>query len=136
MKVLVTGGSGFTGVHLVRALVDRGDDVTVLDISSGDSLDTDSLKARGVKLIIGSVADQDVLEKAVAGQEVIFHLASAFRDIHQGAPLFHEVDVEGTRRLLEAARRTGTRRVVHCSTQGVHGSLPAGQVPGNEDSPI
>ena len=136
MKVLVTGGAGFTGVHLVRALVDRGDDVTVLDISSGDSLDTDSLKARGVKLIIGSVADQDVLQKAVAGQEVIFHLASAFRDIHQGAPLFHEVDVEGTRRLLEAARRTGTRRVVHCSTQGVHGSLPAGQVPGNEDSPI
>jgi nucleoside-diphosphate-sugar epimerase len=136
MKVLVTGGAGFTGVHLVRALVDRGDDVTVLDVSSGDSLDTDSLKAQGVKLIIGSVADEDVLKKAVAGQEVIFHLASAFRDIHQGAPLFHEVDVEGTRRLLEAARRTGTRRVVHCSTQGVHGSLPAGQVPGNEDSPI
>ena len=136
MKVLVTGGAGFTGVHLVRALVDRGDDVTVLDVSSGDSLDTDSLKAQGVKLIIGSVADQEVLQKAVSGQEVIFHLASAFRDIHQGAPLFHEVDVEGTRRLLEAARRTGTRRVVHCSTQGVHGSLPAGQVPGNEDSPI
>ena len=136
MKVLVTGGAGFTGVHLARALLDRGDDVTVLDVSAGHSLDTEPLKAKGGRFITGSVADKDVLQKAVAGQEVIFHLASAFRDIHQGAPLFHEVDVEGTERLLEAARLAGTRRVVHCSTQGVHGSLPAGQVPGNEDSPI
>ena len=136
MKVLVTGGAGFTGVHLARALLDRGDDVTALDISAGHSLDTEPLKAKGGKFIVGSVADKDVLQKAVAGQEVIFHLASAFRDIHQGAPLFHKVDVEGTERLLDAARLAGTRRVVHCSTQGVHGSLPAGQVPGNEDSPI
>lgn len=136
MKVLVTGGAGFTGVHLVRALLDRGDDVTVLDISEGSSLDTEPLKARGAKFIIGSVADKKVLQRAVPGQEVIFHLASAFRDIHQGAPLFQEVDVAGTRRLLEAARLAGTRRVVHCSTQGVHGSLPSGQVPGNEESPL
>ena len=136
MKALVTGGAGFTGVHLVRALVDRGDEVTVLDISAGDPVDTAPLKARGVKFILGSVADKEPLEKAVAGQEVIFHLASAFRDIHQGAPLFHKVDVEGTEQLLEVARRAGARRVVHCSTQGVHGSLPAGQVPGNEESPL
>lgn len=136
MKVLVTGGAGFTGVHLVRALLDRGDDVTVLDLSEGDSLDTEPLKARGAKFIIGSVADKAALRNAVRGQEVIFHLASAFRDIHRGAPLFQEVDVEGTRRLLQEARLAGTRRVVHCSTQGVHGSLPAGTVPGNEESPI
>jgi nucleoside-diphosphate-sugar epimerase len=136
MKALVTGGAGFTGIHLVRALLDRGDDVTVLDISAGDPLDTDPLKAQGAKFVIGSVADEDLLRKAVSGQEVIFHLASAFRDIHQGAPLFHKVDVEGTERLLQAARRAGTRRVVHCSTQGVHGSLPAGRVPGNEESPL
>ncbi len=136
MKALVTGGAGFTGVHLVRALLERGDEVTVLDISAGNPLDTDPLQAQGVKFIIGSVADQDLLQKAVSGQEVIFHLASAFRDIHQGAPLFHEVDVEGTRRLLEAARSAGARRVVHCSTQGVHGSLPTGRVPGNEESPL
>jgi nucleoside-diphosphate-sugar epimerase len=136
MKALVTGGAGFTGIHLVRALLDRGDEVTVLDISAGHSLDTDPLKAQGVKFMVGSVADKDLLQKAVAGQEVVFHLASAFRDIHQGAPLFHKVDVEGTQRLLEAARSAGARRVVHCSTQGVHGSLPAGQVPGDEESPL
>lgn len=136
MKVLVTGGAGFTGVHLVRALLARGDEVTVLDISAGHPLDTDPLKAQGVEFIAGSVVDQELLQKAVAGQEVIFHLASAFRDIHQGAPLFQKVDVEGTQQLLEAAKLAGVRRVVHCSTQGVHGSLPAGRVPGNEDSPL
>ena len=136
MQVLVTGGAGFTGVHLVRALLDRGDDVTVLDISPGHSRDTEPLKARGAKFIVGSVADKEVLQTAVAGQEVIFHLASAFRDIHQGAPLFQKVDVGGTERLLEAAQLAGTRRVVHCSTQGVHGSLPTGRVPGNEESPL
>jgi dihydroflavonol-4-reductase len=136
MKALVTGGAGFTGVHLARALLERGDEVTVLDICSGNPVDTDPLRAQGVKFLIGSVADTDLLKKAVAGQEVVFHLASAFRDIHQGAPLFHKVDVEGTERLLEASRAAGARRVVHCSTQGVHGSLPPGQVPGNEESPI
>lgn len=136
MKVLVTGGSGFTGIHLVRALVERGDEVTVLDISDGDPLDAGPLKAQGVRFVNGSVDDEDRLAEVVPGQEVIFHLASAFRDIHQGAPLFQKIDVEGTRRLLVAARQAGVRRIVHCSTQGVHGSLPAGRVPGNEDSPM
>jgi len=136
MKVLVTGGTGFTGLHLVRALVQRGDDVTVLDISDGDPVDTAGLKDQGVHFIKGSVDDKDILSKAVSGQELIFHLASAFRDIHQGPPLFQKIDVEGTRLLLAAAQKSGARRVVHCSTQGVHGSLPAGLVPGNEDSPI
>lgn len=134
MKVLVTGGAGFTGVHLVRALVERGDDVTVLDIADGDPLDTEPLKARGVRFVNGSVDDEDLLAALVPEQDVIFHLASAFRDIHQGAPLFQKIDVEGTRRLLEVAKQAGVRRVVHCSTQGVHGSLPKGDVPGDEDS--
>lgn len=136
MKVLVTGGSGFTGIHLVRALVERGDEVTVLDISDADPLDSGPLKSRGVRFVNGSVDDESRLAEVVPGQEVIFHLASAFRDIHQGAPLFQRIDVEGTRRLLVAARQAGVRRIVHCSTQGVHGSLPARQVPGNEDSPM
>ena len=136
MKVLVTGGTGFTGLHLVRALAQRGDDVTVLDISDGDPADTAGLKDQGVHFIKGSVDDKDILSRAVSGQELIFHLASAFRDIHQGPPLFQKIDVEGTRRLLSAAQKSGARRVVHCSTQGVHGSLPVDLVPGNEDSQI
>lgn len=136
MNVFVTGGAGFTGVHLVRALASRGDQVTVLDITKGDPLDTEPLERQGVRFVLGSVDDQQVLDAIVPGQDVVFHLASAFRDIHQGAPLFQRVDVEGTRMLLETARKFGVRRVVHCSTQGVHGSLPPASVPGNEDSPL
>ena len=136
MQNLVTGGAGFTGIHLVRALVERGDEVTVLDISDGDPEMSAPLKARGVRFIKGSVDDNRLLREAVSGKDVIFHLASAFRDIHRGAPLFQKIDVEGTRRLLEAAKDAGVRRVIHCSTQGVHGSLPKGHVPGNEDSPL
>jgi len=108
----------------------------VLDITEGDPLDTGPLKARGVRFIQGSVDDEAALTESIKGQEVIFHLASAFRDIHQGPPLFQRVDVEGTRKLLLVARAAGVRRVVHCSTQGVHGSLPVGKVPGNERSPL
>lgn len=136
MKVLVTGGSGFTGVHLIRALVSRGDDVTVLDISRGDPVDTEPLERQGVRFLVGSVDDQRALDTSVPGSEVIYHLASAFRSIHEGASLFARIDVEGTRRLLMTARTCGVRRVVHCSTQGVHGSLPPGAVPGDEDSPL
>src|SRR5690606_30066525 len=102
----------------------------------GDPLEVEPLTARGVRFIRGSVDDQEVLDRVVDGQEVRFHLASAFRDIHQGAPLFQKIDVEGTRRLLKAATGAEVRRVVHCSTQGVHGSLPEGRVPGNEESPL
>lgn len=136
MKVLVTGGTGFTGLHLVRALVERGDIVTSLDISPGEPRDTGPLAALGPRFLQGSVDDEGLLATLMPGHEVVFHLASAFRDIHQGAPLFQRIDVEGTRRLLLAAQRAGVRRVVHCSTQGVHGSLPPGKTPGNEDSPL
>lgn len=136
MKVLVTGGEGFTGLHLVSALTDRGDEVTSLDVTAGDPQDVDALELRGVRFVRGSVDDAELLEALTPGHELVFHLASAFRDIHQGPPLFQRVDVEGTRRLLHAAKKAGVRRVIHCSTQGVHGSVPRGRMPGNEESPF
>lgn len=136
MKALVTGGAGFTGVHLVKELLNQGHQVTVLDVTRGDPVDTNPLQEQGAEFVLGSVDDDAVLEQAVPGHDVIFNLASAFRDIHQGTPLFQRVDVEGARKLFNIARREGVRRIVHCSTQGVHGSLPTGAVPGNEDSPL
>ena len=136
MKALVTGGAGFTGVHLLRGLLDKGHAVTVLDIARGDAQEASAFEAEGVRYIEGSVDDDAVLAQAVPGHDVIFNLASAFRDIHSGVPLFQRVDVEGTRKLFQKAREEGVKRVVHCSTQGVHGSLPADAVPGNEDSPL
>lgn len=136
MKTFVTGGFGFTGVHLVRRLLEQGHEVTVLDIARGDTIDAADLEQRGVRYIEGSVDDAELLRTVLPGHDVVFNLASAFRDIHSGAPLFQDIDVEGTRILLTAAAAADVRRVVHCSTQGVHGSLPDGAVPGNEDSPL
>ena len=133
---LVTGGAGFTGVHLVRKLLDKHYTVTVLDITRGDPEEAAALEARGVTFIEGSVDDDEALTRSVAGQDVVFSLASAFRDIHSGDPLFQQVDVEGARKLFARARDEGVKRIVHCSTQGVHGSLPPSDIPGNEDSPL
>lgn len=120
----------------MRELLGKGHQVTVLDITEGDPIDTGPLREQGATFVLGSVDDEAVLEQVVPGHDVIFNLASAFRDIHQGTPLFQRVDVEGARTLFRIAREQGVRRIVHCSTQGVHGSLPAGAVPGNEDSPL
>jgi nucleoside-diphosphate-sugar epimerase len=132
MNVLVTGGTGFTGQHLVRRLLSEGHAVTVLDLEGGPV--AVALERDGARLVLGSVTDAEVVRRAVTGQELVYHLASAFRDIYAPDEVYWNVDVEGTRRVLEAAGAAGVRRVVHVSTQGVHGSLEV--VPGDEDSPI
>jgi nucleoside-diphosphate-sugar epimerase len=132
MRVLVTGGAGFVGSHLVRRLLERGHRVTSLDRSAG--LFEDELRELGATMMRGSVTDPEAVDRAVAGQEIVFHLASPFGDILEPNQAYWEIEVDGTRLVLAAAQRHGVRRVVHCSTQGVHGSLP--EPPGDEDSPL
>lgn len=132
MNVLVTGGTGFVGSHLVRRLLGRGHRVTSLDKHPG--LFEHELREWGAILAAGSVTDRSDVERVMAGQDLVFHLASPFGDILQPDQAYWEIEVEGTRNVLEAARRHGVRRVVHCSTQGVHGIVT--RAPGNEDSPI
>jgi nucleoside-diphosphate-sugar epimerase len=132
VKVLVTGGTGFTGSHLVRRHVQRGDEVVCLDNQPG--LFADELHGLGAKVVIGSVTDLESVRRAAEGAEIVHHLAAAFRQLNVPKSVYREVNVEGTRNVLEAARAGGTRRVVYCSTQGVHGHVAT--PPGNEDSPI
>lgn len=132
MKILVTGGTGFTGSHLVRRLLERGDEVTSLDNQPG--LFADELKERGARLVTGSVADTDLVQRTTEGHEVVYHLAAAFRRINVSKSLYWDVNVNGTRYVLEAAERSGARKVVYCSTQGVHGHVDT--PPGDETSPI
>lgn len=129
MKVLVTGGAGFIGSHLVDALVARGDRVVVLDdLSTGrrENL-ADPLRRGGVDLRVGSVADRAAVRDAVAGCEVVFHLAavaSVQRTIE--APLeTGAVNLGGTLEVLEAARATGVRRVVFAGSAAVYGDTTA-----------
>jgi nucleoside-diphosphate-sugar epimerase len=132
MNVLVSGGTGFVGSHLVRRLLDRGHRVTTLDPHPG--LNDGDLSAHGATLVRGSVTNPADVERVMRGQEIVFHLASPFGDILQPDSAYWDIEVNGTRNVLASAERYGVRRVVHCSTQGVHGTLA--DPPGNEDSPI
>ena len=132
VRVLVTGGTGFTGSHLVRRLLGRGHQVRVLDNQPG--LFADELTALGAELHLGSVTDGALVERLTAGCQRVFHLAAAFRQINLPKRLYWEINVEGTRRVAEASSRHGVERLIYCSTQGVHGNIKV--FPGDEDSPI
>jgi nucleoside-diphosphate-sugar epimerase len=132
MKVLVTGGTGFTGKALVRRLLEQGHQVVALDYKEG--LRTQELRDWGAEVVLGSVTDREVVRRAVDGAEVVHHLAAAFREMNVPDRHYWEVNVGGTRNVLEAAREAGVRRFVYCSTCGVHGNVD--HPPGGEDAPI
>ena len=132
MHILVTGGTGFTGSHLVRRLLGRGHHVRVLDHQPG--LFADELRGLGADLHLGKVTDAALVDRLAAGCQRVFHLAAAFRQINLPKRVYWEVNVEGTRRVAEASVRHGVERLIYCSTQGVHGDVR--ELPGHEDSPI
>lgn len=130
--VLVTGGTGFTGSHLVNRLIDEGYFVRVVDNQPG--LFHDQLKARGADITIGSVTDRNLMFKLVEGVDTVHHVAAAFRAINLPKAVYYDVNVNGTRYLLEAAEHHNVRKFVYCSTCGVHGNIE--QPPAPESAPI
>lgn len=124
MKAVVTGGAGFIGHHLVRALVDRGDEVRILDdLSSGQASRLDPIRDR-ITFIEGSILEPAALDRAVAGAEVVFHeaaLASVARSIADPRRA-NEVNVAGTIEVMRAASRHGVRRVVFAGSSAVYGT--------------
>ena len=132
MKVLVTGGTGFTGKALVRRLLDEDHRVVALDYKEGHK--TRELREWGAEVVIGSVTDKAVVERCMQGVEVVHHLAAAFREMNVPETYYWDVNVEGTRKILEAAHAAGVRKLIYCSTCGVHGNVD--HPPGGEDAPI
>jgi nucleoside-diphosphate-sugar epimerase len=132
MRVFVTGGTGFTGAALVRRLLSEGHAVAVLDKQPGLALE--ELRAAGAEVALGSVTDRHAVEAGTKGAEVVVHLAAAFRETGAPDSLYKEVNVHGTRNVMEAAMKAGARKVIYCSTQGVHGHVE--NPPGDENSPI
>lgn len=130
--VLVTGGMGFTGSHLVRRLLSRGHDVRVIDNHKG--LFYDELVDLGARVTLGSIVDRELVAQMVSGCDVVHHVAAAFRSVNDSKEVYWDVNVNGTRYLLEAALEQGVKKFVYCSTQGVHGHID--KPPGNEQSPI
>jgi UDP-glucose 4-epimerase len=133
MRVLVTGGAGFIGSHLVDALIDRGDEVVVLDDLSTGFEGNVNPKAT---LVAASVADESAAQRAVGGCEVVFHQAAhkaVLRSVEQ--PLTTDTaNTHGTLTILKAAADAGVRRFVHASSSSVYGG--AAVVPTPETSPL
>ena len=126
MRALVTGGGGFIGHHLVAALVAKGHRVGVLDDFSTGSRDRLVPVLDRIDLVEGSILDDDALERAADGCEVIFHeaaLPSVARSLVDPVRS-NEVNVSGTISVMQAAARVGARRVVMAGSSSVYG-VPA-----------
>jgi UDP-glucose 4-epimerase len=132
-RVLVTGGAGFIGSNLVRALLARGDAVRVLDNFSTGS--RQNLAGLDVEVVEGELRSYERVHNAIRGCETVFHLGalgSVPRSVQD--PLTSSaVNVEGTLNVLLAARDGGVRRVVYSSSSSVYGS--SGELPRTEAMP-
>jgi 2-alkyl-3-oxoalkanoate reductase len=122
MKTLVTGATGFVGSHLTEALRRRGDDVTALARSPGKAA---ALSPLGVRVIAGDLHDRAALQRAVEGQDVIYHVAGVVAA--RGEADFMAANRDGTRNVIEAAQRAGTHRVVFVSSMAAAGPTIKGR---------
>src|SRR5579883_2705862 len=126
--VLVTGASGFLGWHVARLLIERGYSVRAL-VRPGSRIS--ELEAEPVT---GDLRDPESLSRAVAGCGLVFHVAADYRLWAKDPRELYRSNLDGTRNLLEAARRAGVERVVYTSTVGCIG-VPHDR-PGDEDTPV
>jgi len=125
---LVTGASGFIGWHVARLLTERGQKVRAL------VRPTSRLRELEVEPVVGDLRDAGSLDRAVAGCERVFHVAADYRLWARHPQELYGSNVEGTRNLLEAARKHGVERFVYTSTVGCIG-VPRGGL-GDETVPV
>jgi dihydroflavonol-4-reductase len=131
VRVLVTGATGFTGGHLARALAAGGGQVHAL---VRDMTRASDLAAAGIALHRGDIRDAAALASAMAGVDIVYHIAATYRQAGIGAETYRAINATAAGQIVEAAARAGVRRVVHCSTVGVHGDVE--HPPANEDAPL
>jgi nucleoside-diphosphate-sugar epimerase len=131
VRVLVTGATGFTGGHLARTLARRGNEVRALVRNAKAAGD---LARAGITLVDGDLRNRESLAAAAAGAEVVYHIAAIYRQAGLPRETYHAVNAAGAAAVVEAAARAGARRVVHCSTVGVHGDVE--RPPADENAPL
>jgi nucleoside-diphosphate-sugar epimerase len=131
VRDLVTGATGFTGGHLAVGLATRGHVVRAL---VRDRARASDLEAAGVQLVSGDIRDRASLDEAAAGIDTIYHVAAVYRQAGISRETYRAVNATAVGQVVEAAARAGVRRVVHCSTVGVHGDVE--HPPADEDAPL
>jgi nucleoside-diphosphate-sugar epimerase len=131
MRVALTGATGYTGSRLVSRLLARGDEVRAL---ARPGSRRPQPEGPGLTWLEGDLGDGSVLARLVEGTDAVIHVAAVYRTAGHPDSYYREVNVEGTRRLLEAAWDAGVGRFVHTSTVGVHGHVE--RPPANEASPF
>lgn len=125
---LVTGATGFLGWHVARVVEARGMRVRAL------ARRPEALEGTGWEAAAGDLCDADSLARAVSGCQAVFHVAADYRLWVKRPEEMYAANVEGTRNLLEAARRAGVERVVYTSTVGCIGFVEGGL--GDEQTPV
>jgi len=129
--ILVTGGKGFLGKHLVHRLTDLGHNVRVFARPNKE-------KSVGEKsednVAWGDIRDQEAVNKAVNGVDKVIHLVSNFRKGGSDKKEAYAINVEGTENILRSAHKHGIKQLIHCSTIGVHGDVRA--IPADEETPF
>jgi len=118
LKAFVTGATGFLGSHVARVLAEQGAQLRLLVRPTSDLRNLDGLNAERV---VGDLRDAGSIEKALAGCDVVFHVAADYRLWVRDPDAMYRSNVEGTRSLLEAARKQGARRVVYTSSVATMG---------------
>jgi nucleoside-diphosphate-sugar epimerase len=131
LHVLVTGATGFTGGHLARTLAERGDTVRAL---VRDPSRAEELRGAGVELAAGDLRDRAAIRSACTGVDLVYHIAAIYRQAGLPDDEYRAVNATAVRHVIEAAAYGGVRRVVHCSTVGVHGDVE--HPPAGEDAPL
>ena len=132
MKAFVTGATGFLGAHVARVLAEQGAELRLLVRQTSDLRNLEGLKADRVT---GDLRSPASLEKSMAGSEVVFHVAADYRLWVRDPEQMYRSNVEGTRALLEAARKNGVRRIVYTSSVATMGFSSNGRI-ADEDSPV
>ncbi|MCH6579795.1 MAG: NAD-dependent epimerase/dehydratase family protein [Nitrospinae bacterium] len=132
MKTLVTGTTGFLGAALLRELIADGRDVRVLVRPDADRSNIEGLDA---EVVTGDLRDRDSLAAALQGCEVLYHAAAYYSLWSRDKRTMYDINVQGTRNILEAAMTGNVRKVVYTSTVGCIGLWPDGR-PADEQTPL
>ena len=122
MKYLVTGGAGFIGSHVVDKLLEKGEEVVILDNMASGKEEYVSDK---VQFVHGDIMDEDCLAKTMKGIDYVIHLAAALNvgESVEKPEKYIDINVKGTLRLLEAAKQAGVKKVVCASSASTYGDI-------------